>query len=73
MIDNESTEVEALEPYHQTALHGEDLDEHNELGLPNTHPHLFAKALLAQLARLPLMEMDRDQDQFSEHTVALSA
>lgn len=73
MIDNESTEVEALAPYFQTELHAEDLDEHNELGLPNDHPHLFAKAMLAQLTRLPLMEIDRDQEQFSEHTVALSA
>lgn len=73
MIDNESTEVEALAPFYQTELHAEDLEEHNELGLPHTHPHLFAKALLAQLERLPLMEIDRDQEQFSEHTVALSA
>lgn len=73
MINEESTQAEALEPYYQTELHTEDLEEHNALGLPHAHPHMFAKALLGQLARLPLLELDRDQEHFSEHTVALSA
>ncbi len=72
---NEETglEAEALSVYHQVELHAEDLDEYTELGLPSAHPHLFAKSLLAQLARLPLMELDREREVYSEHTVALSA
>lgn len=72
---NEDTGLEAaaLSAYHQVELHAEDLDQYNELGLPHVHPHLFSKSLLAQLARLPLMDMDREREVFSEHTVALSA
>ena len=73
MTDQANTQEEALAPYQQMELHAEDLEEYNELGLPSVHPHLFAKAMLAQLERIPLMELDRDQELFSAHTVALSA
>ena len=70
--DHHSEEI-ALEKYEQIQLHGEDLEEYNELGLPHEHPHVLAKATLEQLARLPLMDMESDQEPYSEHTVALSA
>lgn len=73
MTDQDTNQEERLDVYHQMELYGEDLEQYNELGLPHVHPHLLAKAMLAQLERLPLMELERDTESFSEHTVALSA
>jgi len=74
MTDQANPYEEAtLDPYQQLELHGEDLEQHLELGLPQEHPHVFAQALLGQLARLPLMDLEDESELFSAHTVALSA
>ncbi len=46
-------EEQSFEPIE---LSVDEQEEHDQLGLPNTPPHLFSQALLQQLARLPLIE-----------------
>lgn len=71
--NRENSAEAVLGNYERIELQGEDLDEYNELRLPHDHPHVLAKAMLSQLERLPMMEMDSDQELFSGHRVALSA